>query len=165
MSMIGNYRRVTPEQLAALLANPASVITFLYPEDNRRLSPDEHLDVDKAWHAIHFLLNGDPWEGEQPLVNAVMGGNQLGEEDVGYGPARYLGPEEVQILAKALQEQPAHELLERFDTQRFNDAEIYPHGWSNSPEELEYVRDNYLRLTEYVRKAAEAGDAMLLYLN
>jgi hypothetical protein len=163
MSMIGNYRRISRRQLAALRANPASMIDFLYPDDQRPFSADEHLDIDKSWHAIHYLLNSDTWEGE-PFFDVVLGGTELGE-DIGYGPARYLSPKEVQAVANALQELPAFEVLERFDAQRLNDAEIYPHGWSGSPEELDYIRDNYLALTEYFRKVAEAKDAMLIYLN
>src|SRR5438552_527714 len=61
MSMIGNYLRLSPAGLAELRANPASVMDLLYPENGDR--PPRHLDIDKAWHAIHFLLNGQTWEG------------------------------------------------------------------------------------------------------
>jgi hypothetical protein len=165
MSMIGNYRRVTPQELAALRADPGSVMNFLYPKDHSRPPSGRHLDVDKTWHAIHFLLNGDSWDGERPLVNVVLGGTQLGPDDVGYGPARYLEPDEVKQVANALNDVPAFELIERFDAGSLNDAEIYPHPWSDGPDDREYISSRYLELTEFFRKAADAGDAMLLYLN
>ena len=92
MSMIGNYRRLPEEQLAALQADATRVPAFLY---NDVTDPSHHLDIDKAWHAIHFLLNGQTWEGTGALYDAVLGGHVLGEVDVGYGPARCLSASEV----------------------------------------------------------------------
>ena len=74
-----------------------------------------HLDIDRSWHAIHFLLNGDAWEGEPPLVNAVMGGMPIGEEEIGYGPARFLCPEEVGSVANAMVDISKDQRLEKFD--------------------------------------------------
>lgn len=54
MSMIGCYRRVTNEELSQLIGG-ASVVEFLYPADDQQHG-DRELDIDKAWHAIHFLL-------------------------------------------------------------------------------------------------------------
>ena len=61
MSMIGNYIRVSPARLAELRAKPDSIMDFLYPDDPSPLA--NHLDIDKAWHAIHFLLNRETWGG------------------------------------------------------------------------------------------------------
>ncbi len=79
MSMIANYIRIAPEQLAELQADPDSIGNFLeslfeslYPEKQENedemqpTPPTRHLDIDKAWHGIHFLLNGNAWEGEPP---------------------------------------------------------------------------------------------------
>ncbi|MBX7104741.1 MAG: YfbM family protein [Gemmataceae bacterium] len=168
MSMIGNYRRITPDELAQLRANPSSIAEFLYPKAGPRPSADRRLDIDKAWHAIHFLLCGDTWEGQPPLVNAVLGGQPLGDVAVGYGPARYLTPDEVKETFDALDGIPTHELLEGFDPQALDDAEIYPQGWSRnsaSSEDQEYIGGNYSSLVEFFRKAASSGDAMLEYLN
>lgn len=163
MSMIGNYVRVSPARLAELRANPDSIMDFLYPDDLCSLA--NHLDIDKAWHAIHFLLNGQTWEGKPPLINAVLGGEAIGDVDVGYGPARFLEPDDVRTLADALSYISSAELLERFDPHALNDAEIYPHGWSGKGHEQEYIAGNYQRLVEFVRAAADKGDALVEYLN
>jgi hypothetical protein len=160
--MIGNYRRLSAQQLAALRADPCRIPKFLYDE---AAATDDHLDIDKAWHAIHFLLNGQAWEGSGPLYDAVLGGEPLGQEDVGYGPARFLMPLHVRETAHALSEIPAFELIERFDADALIDNEIYPHGWTGEQIELDYVKDNYLRLVEFFAVSAERGQAMLLYLN
>lgn len=163
MSMVGKYVRVSPGELAELRAAPESIVSFLYPDD--LTPPPNHLDVDKAWHAIHFLLNGRTWDGEPPLFDAVLGGRALSEIDVGYGPARFLEPYEVRVLADALGDVLPEELLKRFDPLVLNEAEIYPHGWSGEQCEREYVASNYQRLVEFFREAANAGEAIIEYLN
>ena len=96
MSMIGNFLQVSPSDLEELIADPSGVHSVhLDPND------DEHencIDIDKAWHGIQFLLANDPWGGEPPLANAVLGGTEIGD-DVGYGPARYLNADEVRAVA------------------------------------------------------------------
>jgi hypothetical protein len=113
MSMMANYLRISPKQLEALRANPSSILDLLYPPDFSQLV--NHLDIDRGWHVIHFLLNGETWDGQPPLVNAVLGGHALGDVDVGYGPARFLEPDEVRDLASALENIPSAEFIERSD--------------------------------------------------
>ena len=163
MSMIGNYLRIRPEELSRLRANPSTIMTLLYPEDNSPHPEGRHLDIDKSWQAIQFLLTGDPWQGEPPLSNAVMGGMELGDDDVGYGPARYLEPEQVRELAGALEGISGDELWSRFDASAFVKAEIYPEGLTE--DDKEYILSYYRGLVQFVRLAANGGDALLLYLN
>jgi len=162
MSMIGNYRRLTPAQLDELRADPSAVPGFLYNAD---ASPEQHLDIDKSWHAIHFLLTGSAWKGPTPLRNVVLGGTVLGEADVGYGPARYLTPQEVQKVAAALQDIPPEALVARYDARALISAEIYPQVWEEEELDRAYILYYYRQLVDFFLKAAEAGDAMLVYLN
>lgn len=163
--MIGNYLRVTEDDLDELLAVPESISAFLYPEDDSEPPPGRHLDVDKAWHLIHFLLTGDAWEGPTPLVYAVLGGYAIGEEDVGYGPARYIMPSQVTMVAGALAEISPEVLWTRFDRRKATEAEIYPHEWEGNDEERVYVLDYYVQLQAFFAEAAREHDAMVMYLN
>src|SRR5262245_49739364 len=103
MSMIGNYRRLSLSELSQLLTTPESISDFLYSETQESASTDRELDIDKVWHAIHFLLCGSTWEGSYPLACVVMGGETIGTVDVGYGPTRYLMPQQVNDVANALE--------------------------------------------------------------
>jgi hypothetical protein len=182
MSMIMNYRRITPQKMAELQAavesDPDAVGRFLYVESDQLVSDDElekryeaesdtrpYLDIDKSWHAIHFLLTGSAWEGEAPLANTVLGGTELGDEDVGYGVARYLTPDEVREVSEALGAITPEELMQRSSPQEMQAADIYPNIWDRGEDELEYVREYYDMLVRFFRGAAEAGEAMLLYFN
>ena len=164
MSMIGNYRRVSESELSTICAKADSISDFLYSEVNKR-SESAHLDIDKSWHAIHFLLNDSQWEGTYPLVCVVMGGECIGEEDVGYGPARYLTSQQVKEVANAMDQITERQLLDKFDAELMNREEIYPQGWCDSQEERDYIGQYYSSLGKFFRSAADAGDAMIVYLN
>jgi hypothetical protein len=169
MSMIGNYRRVTPSELATLQTAPDTISEFLYPDDKAVIA-DRRLDIDKSWHVIHFLLTGETWEAAPPLGNAVLGGQVLGEQDVGYGPARFLMPAEVQEAINALNALPTTDLYMRFSFPALRAAQIYPDIWdeddeATKAEEWEYVMWNYDKLVAFFHAAAEQGDAILLYIN
>lgn len=161
MSMIGNFMQVTPAQLEAMRQDPSLVEEALYPD-----RPQESLgiDVDKAWHGIHFLLTGEAWEGAGPAAMAVLGGTEIGD-DVGYGPARYLTPDEVREVAAALAPITAADLGTRFDADALAKADIYPNIWGEGDEAATYLTEYYDELRSYYLDAASKGNAMLKYLN
>ena len=161
MSMIGNYRRISESELQELTARPEELSSFLDPEDRR--NDESYLHIDKTWHIIHFLLNGEAWTGGWPLMGVVLGGTQISEEDVGYGPARYLTAKEVQDIAAALNTIPPDELWSRFRIDAVREARIYPEGWNS--EDRDYVVGYYSQLRDFFAKAARSGECMVVYLN
>ncbi|MBI2094267.1 MAG: YfbM family protein [Candidatus Omnitrophica bacterium] len=167
-SMIGNFRQISPKQLQEIQKDPSTIHSLLYPEDGASDEPlvasGELLDVDKAWHGLHFLLTGDPWTGKPPLAYAVLGGKEIGD-DVGYGPVRFLTSEQVREASQALAVLPADELRKRFDPAQFKQADIYPEIWDENDEALTYLLENYLRLVQFYQNAAAKGNAVLFYLN
>jgi hypothetical protein len=165
MSMIGEYLRIAPDELAKLKASTASIVDYLYPEDESEHPAERRHDVGEAWHAIHYLLNGSAWEGEPPRFNAVLGGEPIGDDDLGNGPVRFLTADEVRDVADALEDVPVFVLMERFDPDLLDEAEIYPESWGEDDQERGAVSGRYTALAEFFRTAARAGDAMLLYLS
>jgi hypothetical protein len=91
--------------------------------------------LDKAWHGIHYLLTGTAWEGDPPLNFLVSGGQEVGEEDVGYGPARTLTPGETREIAGALAAVSDDQLRARFAPGEMMRLEIYPEIWDRDPAE------------------------------
>jgi hypothetical protein len=125
----------------------------------------DELEVDKAWHGLHFLLTGTAWDGDFPLNFIVVGGEEVGE-DLGYGPARALRSEDVRKIDSALEPFTSDELGRRFDAERMTELQIYPFGWSHDPEgELEYLLEFYGELRAFLRRTAEQGHALLVYLS
>src|SRR5579859_1183536 len=99
MAMIGNLRPASDAQIARLLANPEEITRFLYGSD---VPSNDRVVLNKAWHAIHFVLTGSRLGGSAPLNFLVDEGTPVGAVDVGYGPARVLTSDQVRQLADAL---------------------------------------------------------------
>lgn len=163
MSMIGNYRRLTPTALNDLLAEPRTVRDVLYGKRTAE-TPDRHLSIETAWHAIHYLLNGDAWGGTGPLGQAALGGSPVGDEDLGYGPARFLVPREVIEVSRALDGVSPDDLWARFDPEALREAEILPE-FDGGAGDREFLRFHYESLRDFFRTAAAEGEAIILYLN
>jgi hypothetical protein len=161
MSMTGRYLRVSPATIAEIKRSPGSLLDVLHPESESESYRSRYLDIEKTWHIIHFLLNGEAWTGKGPLFDAVLGGSELTDEDLGYGPARYLEPAEVAAVAEALSPVSAEDLWGRFDESRVLAAELY---WSVEPEGREYALENYQALRTFFVHAAAKGDAAILWL-
>ncbi len=166
--MMGNFLLVSESEIAALLKAPAEIHAFL----EQRLAespPNEYVDADKAWHILHFLLTGTAWEGEAPLNFIVRGGQEIGEEDVGYGPARALLPAAVVTLDAALEALPTAALAERYDPAQMATLEIY--GASRHPqdvpssEEVQWFTATYEEVRALVREGAKTGRGLLVWVS
>src|SRR5262245_54433470 len=111
MSMIGNLARVTEDARVALHRDPQQIVAYLYgnaaskkaaksnllarlfgskreepkPEsDSAPLVPEsDRMDIEKAWHELHFLFTGSDWEGDFPNGFLVSCGAPIGDVDVG----------------------------------------------------------------------------------
>jgi len=152
MSMIGNYLLVSQEELSKVVASPDNISEFLYEEKE-----EDVIDIDKAWHAIHFTLNGSEWDGEEPLFFAVMGGTPLGEEDVGYGPARALTPDQVKQTYIALSSIDEINFQSMYSADALSKNDIYPQIWSEGDEAMDYVVGYYKELVGIFEKASQSG--------
>ena len=167
MSMIGEFRVSDDEEIQAFLANLDGFEDALFPEDGAETKSDApiQLDVDKAWHAIHFLLCGHPWEGEPPLDFIVSGGIPV-SEDLGYGPARAFSSSELSEITAALEPITLEVLKSRFNPAVFKEHEIYPDIWDESESECldEYVLKHFKRLKQFLQRANAEGKALIVYL-
>ena len=151
---------VPPEVLNDLLDEPDVLFSTL---DG---APDPSivrytLDLGKMWHGLHYLLTGTALGGEPPLDQAILGGIELGE-DMGYGPPRYLTPDEVREVTEALHRTPAEVFMSRFNPAAMNDAEIYSGALEEG--EPEWLRQPLEELIAFYNNAAKAQLAVLTYI-
>lgn len=160
MSMIANYMIIEEELIGKIQSGDRSITNVLYESE---VDEKDQLDIDKAWQAIHFLLCGNPWEGEGPLANVVLGGTEINGEDIGYGPARFLTTAEVRETFEALKDITSEDLRPKFDINAMQEYEIYP-GFEDE-EEFDYVSGYFEEVKNIFKRAAESGRAMLLYVN
>lgn len=160
MGMTANLKQISTETLDKILDGTESLIDFIYDEDD---SENSSLDIDKAWHAIHFILNQSAWEGDLPLFNVILGGTEMGE-DLGFGPVRYLTKEEVSSVASCLSNLSENELKNRFDPDLMNELDIYPSiDWREQGDQ-EYIFTYYEEVKNYYIQASKNNEAMLLYI-
>lgn len=159
-------RRISKADLRELLINPDGIFDFI----DHEVPQNQELDLDKAWHGIHFMLTGSAWEGEEPLAYLLTGGNYIGNEeehDVGYGPARALTDSEVKQFAQALDKITQAEFQARYNSAQMDALEIYPSGWSQEPnpqEMIKWMTRGFVQLKEFVRGAAAESSGLLVYL-
>jgi hypothetical protein len=123
-------------------------------------SGQESLDLEKSWHVLHYLLTGSASEAPAPLGNAILGGSEIGD-DLGYGPSRFLTPEQVREVSSALSSISKEDLANRFDLEAMMAANIYP---VRDESELGLAQEYFGELSRFYAAAAAAGNAMLLYL-
>lgn len=87
----------------------------------------------------------------------------MGDEDVGYGPARLLDPTAVTALNAALAAFSDADFDRNFDPAGLSGAEIYPPIWDEPLEDLKQEYAGYLQeMKTHVKRAAETGQALLV---
>ena len=156
MSMIGNVAAASDSEIDTLLASPSNVMKFV-------TSAAPRMDVDKAWHAMHYLLNGEAWDGTPPLDFWTLGGAPLGE--LGYGPARAFKSDEVRAIAAALEPIDVAKLFARWDGKKMRKAEIYAVDFDDRAAEEDYVGGNYDSLKRFIAGLARDGRGMIVYVS
>ncbi|MGH7513623.1 MAG: YfbM family protein [Gemmatimonadales bacterium] len=125
----------------------------------------EIVDLDKSWHGIHYLLTGTAWEGDPPLNFLVTGGREVGDAEVGQGPARTYTAAETREVAGALAALSDAELRSRFAPGDMMRAEIYPEIWDRDPAEddtLGYLMEYLGLLRTAVATVVERGHGLLV---
>jgi hypothetical protein len=160
--MIANLRPTSDAEIDRLLANPAEITRFLYGADADGL---ERVGLNKAWHAIHFVLTGSRLGGEEPLNFLVDEGTPVGEVDVGFGPARVLRSDQVRRIAAALAPISPDEVARRVDVKRFDQEAIYPGHWQHNGMGADDVVTSYRAMRDLIVRLADKGQGLVLYIN
>ena len=143
---------ITPEEMRAVMRPLVEAGAF--GDDNNVLN------LQKSWHTLHFLLTGSAEPVDTPLGKVIFGGSDVGP-DLGYGPARFLPAEEVQLIATALAAVSREDLAKRFDLPTMQGAGIYA---CDNEDELPVALDLLEQVQRFYTESAARGCAMLAYL-
>jgi hypothetical protein len=121
----------------------------------------ESLDIDKAWHALHFLLSatGEPVPGPEGFLQNGERIQDTGEAEV------YLHTlSEVAALDQLLDHVTPRVLLERYDPARMKALRIYPESdWDQR--DFDHLLWHYNGLRSFVKRHAEAGHELLVLIS
>ena len=159
MGMTWEARAINADQANRVFASPDGLWDLL--EEVGDLAA---LDLDKAWHGLHFLLTGSPYDSTPPLGAAIMGGYPFGE-DAGYGPPRLLDPPGTAEVARALAVIDVPSLHDRFDPAELARADVYPQIWDEEEVFDDYLAPSYEDLKGFYAYAAEHGLGVLQVLH
>lgn len=202
MSIVVTVRAITMEDLAALHADPTRASAFLLGDDwtseedeeprrrwwhfwhkrkavaavtpARYPSPDEAdvVDLDKAWHGIHWLLTGAAGPGQDLRSvlfehSAVPGCRVLGgpEHDVGYGPARTLDVAATRAFCDIVAALDDETCARRFDPRSMEEQAIYPDGiWRREGQEaLRWLLETRDSLLALLRRAVAQQRGLIIW--
>ena len=111
------------------------------------------VDLDKAWHGIHFVLTGNEDDDGTPLGAVILGGSDVEEDD-----------EEGRIFLEPGRVRAAAEALSSIDEVRFGvmfgqrtwTSEIY-----GTPDR-DYLLGYFVELVEFYQGVAARGQSRLL---
>jgi hypothetical protein len=152
--------RVPAAEVRALRDDPARVTTLVHSDESQ-----PGLDLDKLWHLLHYLITGTVWDVEGDAGQAILGGDDIGEDD-GYGCPHLLTPAEVAAVATGLDLLDVTVLRARYHLPTLTAADIYPNVWDDPgwADFDEIVVPFLTALRRFYRSAADAGEAVVLAL-
>ncbi len=153
------------------LAKPAGLFGFLRKKPMAALpdvefSEEEQTpaDLDKAWHAIHFLFTGVADNAAPPLNFLDAGGTPVPGSDVGLGASRVFSAAQTREMGQALAALSEDALMARYDGPKMVRLDIYPAIWER-PESRDYVRENLKGLRDFLLKAAAEGKGLVVCMS
>jgi hypothetical protein len=166
MSMIGNLLRVTDAELQTYLTDSTQLENRIYDDSG---TDPALVDIDKAWDGLVFLLTGEGLSAggyEHPLARVLFSGQLINaEQDLGYGPAHFLRPEEVAELQPQLAALTVADLKQRFEPAKMTALDIYPDIWSEGEVAFDYVADGFVTVQQHYAEAAQRGEGMITFLS
>ena len=134
----------------------------------RAAQPDRPpiVDLHKSWHMFHFLFTGHASGGSPPGSLLMEGGEEVGE-DMGYGPARLIGPADTAAFANFVGALSVDELKARLDGPRMAALSVYPafEAVDAVEEYADDVEHYFPKLRDHLAAAAAAREAVLVWLS
>ena len=151
MSMIGNFLRVTNEEL----------------DEEFDLEKSNIVDTDKSWEGILLLLTGQNSENlDHPLSKILFSGQIIDEEqDLGYGPGHYLRPNQVKEINSEISVLSADVLKKRYDPVKMDELEIYPRDWTKQGVDVDYLLEYFEKVKAVFKLASANNEAIITFLN
>lgn len=167
MGMIGNYLRVTEEELEDYLGDSSKLEERVYNDEN----PDDQnfIDVDKSWEGLFFMLTGQSLatsdEASAPLLWTLVPPQEIDpDQDMGYGPATYTTVDQTKEVSAGLNKISLDEFKSRYNGKLMMEMGIYPEVW-DEPECLDYLVEYFVLVKDFYNKATEDNQAVIVFIN
>ena len=154
--LLGLLLRLTPITITEV--DPDAPSTPADPSD-----PEQSIDIEKAWHGLHFLFTGLADGGNEPACFLNEGGEELDDE----GFVRALRPDQARQFAEFLSGLTPAALAQRYDAARMTKLRIYPYDtWppftAGEDKPVAWLTDAFKEVQTFVKGAADAGDGLII---
>lgn len=162
MGMIGCYTKISEENVFKLQQAEENLQDFVFEDSNENST----INIDKAWHAIHFTLTGCPFGGDEDNIfsKLVLSGNILMEID-GEFPVMLITANDVKKLSKAMNSLEEQEFRKRFNINEMLENNIYPVMNDEGEDDFfEYVWANLIELKRFIQEASDDGQAVIFFI-
>ena len=94
----------------------------------------------------------------------VTGGQNIGDIDVGYGPARGLSSGQASAFSKALTAFSEADLKARFNSAKMEQLDIYPSIWGEDDDAFDYLYGHFQTLTEFFQDVEKHQKGSLIWI-
>lgn len=156
MGMVWIMTTASDQDVASLRADPSSVYDFTNSEE--AFTAQRTLDLDKQWHAVHFMLTGSAGVTDDPM-SLILGSFEEIGPDHGYGPAWLIPNAFLVKFSAALSATNDDELKARYDPTLMVREQVYiAEALQEEGEEgLGFLMEDIARIREFTAKAAADG--------
>ena len=156
MSMVWVLALASDEQGAALRADPSGIYDFVNGDES--YGSHRSLDLDKQWHAVHFLLTGSAGATDNPLSLIIGNFEEIGPDN-GYGAAWFVPKGFIAEFDRALSAQSNAEIAARYDAAAMVREEVYIADVleEEGDEGLQFLIEDIERLRTFAHRAAAEG--------
>jgi len=115
-------------------------------------------ELDKAWHAIHYLVTGDG-DGEYTLLTGGVQMKGISEH------CKAHSPDSIRALHHRLSSTSVPAIMANFDAEAFNAKEIYGGpGWDNSDWTRNYIEEHLKTFISVIGQAAGQNKGILVVI-
>lgn len=125
-------------------------------------------NLETAWHAIHFMLTDNVYDGDFPMNFLLAGGEDVGCIDVGFGPARVIESINVKEINRYLSSLTPDLFMTFYDADNLTRKKIYPEIWYRfyaDDENRAYIRGKYELMRSTVERAATHNLGLLIWIS
>ncbi len=159
MGMTGYFLAAAPEEIQQVQRGDLPVSRLIYRPNQKKL------DVDKTWHAIHYLLSNKLAKDDEDILCRVVFSRPVSQEDLGMGPATFLTSDEVKQAAESLSQIQMEQFRQVFDLKEMLREEIYPVMENDVEEEFfQYVWDGFQSLRMFFQPAGRGKVCIVLFI-
>jgi hypothetical protein len=162
MGMVLCVRRI--EDVAAFRQTVGNFEVF-FEFLNEPQAAEDLVDFDKAWQALHFVLNGSAWGKEGALGFLLYAGEFVGD-DLGFGPLRLASPTEVRAFRDALAALDEVALRQRYDPAAMAAEDVYLADMlvEEGEEGWDYVVQSLPALRRLLERSVETSASVAIWL-